>query len=141
MLAPASRHTISRYWHMDFQDKTLKCVDCRHDFIFSAGEQQFFSTIKLTNEPKRCPNCRLVLRFSRAGRDTTQLTQVTCADCQKVTMVPFKPRGHRPIYCTDCLAIHRARPEEERSMTPGAELPLQPPFAKQEFEVGCLHLA
>jgi hypothetical protein len=28
---------------MDFQDKVLKCEDCGADFVFTAGEQLFFS--------------------------------------------------------------------------------------------------
>lgn len=41
-----------------FQDKTLTCVDCGADFIFSADEQEFYAGHQLTNEPKRCKPCR-----------------------------------------------------------------------------------
>lgn len=37
----------------------------------------------------------------------TQLSDVKCADCDKQTKVPFKPRGHRPVYCNDCMARKR----------------------------------
>ncbi len=39
------------------EDKILSCVDCGADFIFSAGEQLFFSSKGLAT-PKRCPECR-----------------------------------------------------------------------------------
>lgn len=39
-------------------DKTINCVDCKVDFVFSDGEQQFFASKGLTNEPKRCQPCR-----------------------------------------------------------------------------------
>lgn len=89
---------------MQFEDKTLTCTECGIEFVFSAGEQEFFHLRSLTNVPKRCPNCRLTLRFSRAGKDTTNLTEVACADCSRATRVPFKPKGYRPVYCNDCLA-------------------------------------
>lgn len=42
----------------EFQDKTLTCIDCGKDFIFTAGEQSFYKEKNLTNEPKRCKECR-----------------------------------------------------------------------------------
>ena len=50
---------------MIFQDKSIQCSDCRANFTFSAGEQEFFQTKGLTNEPKRCPSCR---RANKARR-------------------------------------------------------------------------
>lgn len=40
------------------QDKTITCQDCKNPFVFTAGEQTFFKSKGLTNEPKRCPPCR-----------------------------------------------------------------------------------
>jgi putative zinc ribbon protein len=40
------------------QDETINCVDCKADFVFSAGEQTFFKSKGLTNKPKRCAPCR-----------------------------------------------------------------------------------
>ena len=37
-----------------FEDKTLKCEDCGQDFIFTAGEQEFYAEKGFQNEPKRC---------------------------------------------------------------------------------------
>ena len=42
----------------EFTDKTLTCVDCGNDFTFTAGEQAFYKEKGLTNEPKRCKECR-----------------------------------------------------------------------------------
>ena len=33
----------------DFQDKTLKCVECGNDFVFSASEQEFYQEKGFTN--------------------------------------------------------------------------------------------
>lgn len=43
---------------MNFEDKTLTCIDCGNDFTFTAGEQEFYKQKGLDNEPKRCKDCR-----------------------------------------------------------------------------------
>ncbi|GAB1475434.1 zinc-ribbon domain-containing protein [Bacillota bacterium] len=40
------------------EDKTLICQDCGAEFIFTAGEQEFYKEKGFTNEPKRCKECR-----------------------------------------------------------------------------------
>ena len=37
-----------------YQDKTLKCKDCGKDFVFTAGEQEFYASRGFENEPQRC---------------------------------------------------------------------------------------
>ena len=41
-----------------YEDETLICEDCGKEFVFTAGEQEFFAEKGLTNKPKRCPECR-----------------------------------------------------------------------------------
>ena len=43
---------------MEFQDKSLNCVDCGDPFIWTAGEQLFFADKNFKNEPKRCKSCK-----------------------------------------------------------------------------------
>ena len=43
---------------MEFQDRILNCVDCGTEFIWTAGEQQFFADKNFKNEPKRCKACK-----------------------------------------------------------------------------------
>ena len=50
---------------MSFEDKTLACRDCSREFVFTAGEQQFYQTRGLVNEPGRCPDCRRARKSSR----------------------------------------------------------------------------
>jgi CxxC-x17-CxxC domain-containing protein len=38
--------------------------------------------------------------------------EATCSRCQKVTRVPFKPDGVRPVFCKECLAILRQENEQ-----------------------------
>jgi hypothetical protein len=56
---------------MVFQDKSIQCSDCRTTFTFSVGEQEFFQSKGLTNEPKRCPSCR---RSNKARRSETNIS-------------------------------------------------------------------
>ena len=52
---------------MRFQNKSIQCSDCRTIFAFSAREQEFFASKGLTNEPKRCPQCRKAKKQQRRG--------------------------------------------------------------------------
>ena len=46
-----------------FEDKTLICADCGQEFIYTVGEQIFFSDKGLA-EPKRCKPCRMLRKRS-----------------------------------------------------------------------------
>jgi CxxC-x17-CxxC domain-containing protein len=99
---------------MAFQDKTLSCLDCGQDFIFSVGEQEFFQEKGYLNEPRRCPSCRQVRRAESGGgygssRGPRQMYPAVCAQCGLDTQVPFQPRGDRPVYCSDCFAQQTGR--------------------------------
>ncbi|MBS2004310.1 MAG: zinc-ribbon domain containing protein [Cyanobacteria bacterium SZAS LIN-5] len=88
---------------MTFEDKTLICRDCEKSFVFTVGEQEFFAAKELANEPKRCPNCRILTRLQRSGQDPSQCSDVPCEECGVITRVPFKPTGARPVYCSSCF--------------------------------------
>ena len=58
------------------EDKTLHCVDCGAQFLFSTGEQRYFLS-KGLSMPKRCPECRLkrkltLVREGGRGSDHTK---------------------------------------------------------------------
>ena len=38
------------------EDKTIVCVDCGKEFVFTVGEQEFYKEKGFENEPKRCPD-------------------------------------------------------------------------------------
>jgi hypothetical protein len=52
---------------MSFQDKSIQCSACGTIFTFAAREQKFFASKGLTNEPRRCPQCRKSKRQQRRG--------------------------------------------------------------------------
>ncbi len=67
---------------MAIEEKTLKCLDCGQDFAFTVGEQEFYQSHGLQNEPRRCPACRSAKRKSRGeGGRPREMHTVTCAGC------------------------------------------------------------
>jgi CxxC-x17-CxxC domain-containing protein len=93
---------------LNYVDKVLVCRDCNREFVFSAGEQEFYQSRGLQHEPRRCPDCRNSRRqqdgASRPGR---VMHDVICSNCGKLTQVPFVPTGSRPVYCQDCFQTAR----------------------------------
>lgn len=84
-----------------YEDKTLKCKDCGADFVFTAGEQEFYAQNGFTNEPKRCKACRDAKKNGGAKRE---MFTAVCAGCGGEAKVPFQPRDDRPVYCSECFA-------------------------------------
>ena len=82
-----------------YEDKTLVCKECGNEFIFSAGEQEFFAEKGFVNEPQRCKPCRDARK--NAGR---VIYTGVCAACGGEAKVPFKPREGRAVYCSECFA-------------------------------------
>lgn len=50
------------------EDRILKCKECGRDFVFTAGEQEFYTQKGFQNEPARCPPCRHARKKDR-GRE------------------------------------------------------------------------
>lgn len=87
-----------------FQDRTIVCLDCGQEFIFTAGEQEFYNEKGFENEPKRCRECRTNRRNNRGGsRAPREMFTTVCAECGAETEVPFQPVEGRPVYCTECF--------------------------------------
>jgi len=123
-VAPVSEEVLSPV------DRTLVCRDCGREFVFTAGEQEFYASKGLTNDPVRCPSCRSARKSSQSrssfdapedngyvrygtfasygGRTPRQMHPASCAECGQMTEVPFVPRGDRPVYCSSCYNKIRA---------------------------------
>src|SRR5215469_8529149 len=84
---------------MEFGDRTLTCVDCGEQFVFSAGEQIFYKQKQFQHEPKHCKKCKAKRTNMRARAETS----VICAVCGAPTIVPFSPRQKRPVLCRPCF--------------------------------------
>jgi CxxC-x17-CxxC domain-containing protein len=101
----------------EFNDRVLTCVDCRGQFVFTAGEQIFFLDKQFKNDPKRCKPCkakRASLGARPGGAAPGMLgvarteTRTECSECHIETTVPFKPTQGRPVLCRQCFQGKRA---------------------------------
>lgn len=115
---------------MAFADKQIACRDCGTNFVFTAGEQEFYANKGLMNEPTRCQTCRSSRRATQStleqndgyvrygnfasfgGKTPRQMHPASCADCGQMTEVPFVPRGERPVYCSACYSKIKPREVE-----------------------------
>ena len=88
-----------------YQDEKLVCEDCGAEFIFTAGEQEFYEAKGFVNEPQRCKACRDARK--NASRAERKMYTATCASCGGEAKVPFEPRDDRPVYCSECFAKMR----------------------------------
>ncbi len=88
-----------------YEDKTLVCRDCGAEFVFTAGEQEFYAEKGFQNEPGRCKDCRSARKANNGG--TREMHDTVCAECGQATRVPFVPKDGRPVYCSECFAAHR----------------------------------
>jgi len=98
---PRVNHTLSEVKDM-YEDKTLQCKECGADFIFTAGEQEFYNERGFVNEPQRCKGCRDARK--NAGRAEREMFTAECAECGVEAKVPFRPREDRPVFCSECFA-------------------------------------
>jgi CxxC-x17-CxxC domain-containing protein len=110
--AKASRASSSS----GFEDKTLTCRDCGQEFVWTAGEQQFYQEKGLESAPGRCLICRAKRKAQRrqfggmsGGRTETQ---ITCSKCGKIDTVPFVPRDPKTVLCRDC---YRQQQQQRRA--------------------------
>ena len=75
-----------------YEDKTLVCKECGNEFVFTAGEQEFYAERGFANEPQQ------------NQRTDREMFTAVCANCGKEAKVPFRPREDRPVYCSECFA-------------------------------------
>jgi Probable zinc-ribbon domain len=50
------------------EDQKRTCSDCGDEFIWTAGEQEFFHEKGFTEPPKRCKTCRQARKAGRESR-------------------------------------------------------------------------
>lgn len=91
-----------------FQDRTLRCRECGSEFMWTAGEQEFYASKNLMNAPSRCSSCRAAARAARqsglaTGGRPREFFPAVCDRCGVQTQVPFMPRDDRPVYCSSCF--------------------------------------
>lgn len=85
-----------------YEDKTLVCKECGKEFIFTAGEQEFYAEKGFQNEPQRCKECRYARK--NAAKPEREMFVATCARCGGEAKVPFQPTEGRAVFCSECFA-------------------------------------
>ena len=97
---------------MEFQDRILSCVDCGAEFVWTAGEQQFFADKNFKNEPKRCKACKGKRASRPAGARSARErveTVTQCSACGKETTVPFQADAGAPGVLQGMLPVPEIR--------------------------------
>ena len=97
-----------------YEDRTLACRDCSEEFTFSAGEQAFFASKGLQNDPQRCPSCRAAAKRARTVGGPREFHAAVCGACGGQAIVPFAPRNDRPVYRDDGWYPGDIRPGDDR---------------------------
>lgn len=103
---------------MAFEDKNLTCKDCSKEFVWSAGEQQFYADKGLQNPPGRCQDCRKQHKDKTANR---QMYKITCKNCGQEGEVPFEPRNPDDVLCGECFKASKQENETKSDSTPVAK--------------------
>mgnify|MGYP002626682273 CR=1 FL=1 len=88
-----------------YTDQSLICRDCGAEFVFTAGEQEFYARNGLDSVPQRCKPCR----DKRKRHRNVVLYEIVCERCGEVVKVPFMPSPDRAAYCGDCYRILSGR--------------------------------
>ena len=114
----------NRERNMALSDQTLYCRDCNQEFVFTVGEQEFYASHNLTNSPTRCPSCRAARKAQSSGgynsgrsggsREPRQMYTAICSNCGNEALVPFQPRGDKPVYCSDCYQPQKSGRSSDR---------------------------
>ena len=86
-----------------YQDKTLTCRDCGAEFVFTAGEQEFYAEKGFQNEPTRCKDCRAARKANRASQPR-EMYETVCSNCGKDIAPKRLEAMPMATRCIDCAA-------------------------------------
>ncbi len=96
-------------------EQEISCNACGNVFLFTEEEQEFYQA-RGFQPPRKCKPCRDAAKQSRGsggggygggsgggyGSSQRTLYDAVCSSCGVQTQVPFKPSGHKPVFCRDC---------------------------------------
>lgn len=90
---------------MKLFDKTINCIACNSQFVWTALNQEFYRERGL-KQPKRCKTCcearKALFEGNQIKPGVAISVHVNCTECEKSTSVPFVPADGRPVLCRDC---------------------------------------
>ena len=86
-----------------FEDKTLVCKECGNEFVFTAGEQEFYAARGFQNEPQRCKACRDARK--NAARGPVSISPLSALPAAARPRCPSSPSP--TVLCTAATASPR----------------------------------
>ena len=89
-----------------YEDKTLVCKECGKEFVFTAGEQEFYAERGFQNEPQRCKACRDARKNATRGPVSSSPLPALVAAARR--RFPSSPSPTVP--CTAASASLRCAP-------------------------------
>ena len=102
-----TQRNIDRYGYGQKNKKIQNvCKECGNEFVFTAGEQEFYAEKGFTNEPQRCKACRQARK--NAAKTEREFFETVCAECGGTAKIPFKPVEGKSYYCSECFAKRKA---------------------------------
>ena len=118
---------------MDLQDKSLLCLNCGRQFLFTVRDQQSCARQGFANTPRRCPQCRAARRTARAGQRRGKRTSDMPLEIPRATTTlrqPLSEEGSTPhsrdtkilremaelSYRCEVLAAEKAELEREKAI-------------------------
>ena len=104
----------------DYSDQTRTCEDCGDDYIWKAGEQEFFAMQKPKPfpPPKRCRGCRAERKRAgvygdRVSTIDTVTREVLCSRCSNPASRLVSTRRLKAL-CTVCSGLSGGTPIGDR---------------------------
>lgn len=95
-----------------YEDKTLICKDCGKEFIFTAGEQEFYAEKGFENEPVRCKECRAAKKA--AIKASRVMHDAVCANCGLNAKYRLSPRTTALFTAANALQNFRRKVRSKR---------------------------
>src|SRR6478735_6189725 len=68
---PSAIRSRAEVRSLSYTDRGINCVDCGQEFVFTAGEQEFYTQRGFSEAPKRCTSCRAARKAQRNGAGGT----------------------------------------------------------------------
>ena len=115
-----------------YEDKTLVCKECGQEFVFTAGEQEFYAERGFQNEPQRCKACRDARK--NAARGPREYFTAVCAPGGRAAPGPgggvFSESRFTDPAAAPCAAdfFAKNRAPQKRAVRRSRPRPLKPFF-------------
>ena len=104
-------------------DRSIKCLDCGGEFLFTEREQEWYREKGLTHEPRRCKACRGSRKSGGGGGPSRGGGHAGGG--------PSHPDASHPDHGSESPG------HDEHGGAPPGDRPRRPPRSREMFKVGC----